>query len=83
MSQYSPAESAFLAEIGRVLHGTSDSATHFYSLRHPMPPNLQAAMTAWLRTLPSGLGEAELSARARAWYDGLGSPEGESDSPAT
>ena len=83
MPQYSPAESAFLVEIGRVLYGTSDSATHFYSLRHPMPANLQAAMTAWLRTLPAGLGEAELSARARAWYDEFGRSEGGSDSPAT
>ena len=78
MSQDSSADADFFAEIARVLDDVPDTGTHFYSLGQPITPALRGAMTAWLRTLPSGLGEAELEARARAWYAASEWSEGES-----
>ena len=73
----SRADIELLAEIGRVMHGADDGGAHVLRLRRPVPPALLPGLTEWLRTLPSGIGEAELSARAQAWYGAWGASDGE------
>ena len=62
------AERAFVREWQRVLGADADGRTDFFTFTGP--PDTAARLVAWLRTLPAGLGVAELERRWPAhWGD--------------
>ena len=69
-------ETELIIEMRRVLHGQDPEGTNFFAFRDPVTDEQLAAMIDWLRSLPSGLGEAGVDARLRAQF---GPPPGADD----
>ena len=61
-------QTAFFHEMRRVLRGDGPTTTDFFRVQQPVPAGTLKEVTMWLRTLPTGIGEAELEARVRARY---------------
>ena len=65
----SAARDEFLRELQRVLDGEGTVSASFFETTGPLDEAQLAALARWLRTLPTGLGEARL---VRALHEWLG-----------
>jgi len=65
---HSDAQAAMIAELQRVLRDEGTvSAEAFFAMVGPLDDAQLGALTRWLRTLPTGLGEQRLVEALHAW----------------